>query len=246
MTAFRNAYLYLSLLALAVIVGFWPSYFSVIQSVSTGPHVHGVLMMLWIAMLISQAYLIRSDNRSLHRAIGTSSYVLAPIIFWSGLAVAQDALLRGPGIATMEEAQVMALPLAPISGFALSWGLAIYYRKNRQLHARFMMSTGLIVSQAALLRVFLFFVPGFGNNDMAVHGAYVPLELVVVALVVGDRKNGFPRSPWLVALGVLVFSHALYFAVEGSTGWHQFVEWFGGVPLFQPWERSGVATLPIV
>lgn len=242
MTSFRNAYLYLSLLALTVLVGFWPSYFSTLSTISTGPHVHGLLMLLWIVLLISQAFLIRSENRSLHRALGKTSYVLAPVIVWSGLAVAQDVLWRGPGGVTMSEAQAFALPLAPILGFALCWGLAIFYRKQRELHARYMIASGLAVISAATFRVFFFFVPGFGNNDAATHGAYIPLEILALGLVIGDRSMGLRRSPWLVLLAVLVGAHALYFGTAGSVGWHAFVSWFAELPLLQPWENPGQGT----
>lgn len=242
MTGFRNAYLYLSFLVLAVLIGFWPSYFSVISTVTTGPHVHGSLMMLWVVMLISQAFLIRGDHKDLHRAIGKTSFLIAPVAVWSGLAVAQDVLWRGPGGVTMAEAQDLTLPLAPIFGFALLWCLAIYYRKNRELHARFMISTGLAVASAATFRVFFFWVPGFGNNAAATHGAYIPLEILAVGLVIADRSKGFPRSPWLVLLLLLAFAHALYFGVAGSEAWHGFAEAFADVPLFQPWENPGVGT----
>ncbi len=236
MTAFRNAYLYLSLLALAVLIGFWPTYFSVISTVTTGPHVHGLLMMLWVAILISQAFLMRSDLKSLHRAIGKSTYVIAPLVVWSGLALAQNVLWRGPGGVTMEEAQAFTLPLAPITSFAICWGLAIYYRKNRELHARFMISTGIVIASAATFRIFFFFVPGFGNNAAATYGAYIPLEILAIGLVIADRSKGFARSPWLVTLVLLAFSHALYFGVEGSAAWHAFTEAFADLPLLQPWE----------
>lgn len=69
MTFNKSGYYFIILLVLAVI-GFWESYFSKLFSdVSSYTHFHAVTMLLWIGMLITQAFLIRYKKRDLHRFI---------------------------------------------------------------------------------------------------------------------------------------------------------------------------------
>jgi uncharacterized membrane protein len=50
-------------------------------------HLHGFLMLAWMALLIVQGGLIRGGNRALHRALGRVSHVLVPLIVISTLWV---------------------------------------------------------------------------------------------------------------------------------------------------------------
>lgn len=52
------------------------------------PLAGSVAMALWLLMLISQAFLIRTDRRTLHRLAGRASYVLVPLIVLSTLSLA--------------------------------------------------------------------------------------------------------------------------------------------------------------
>src|SRR5687768_7292591 len=58
---------------------FWPSYFArLFEQPTVLHHAHGVVLAAWLVMLVTQAHLIRTQRRSLHRQIGKLSYVLAP------------------------------------------------------------------------------------------------------------------------------------------------------------------------
>ncbi|MBP8940862.1 MAG: hypothetical protein KBG76_01585, partial [Saprospiraceae bacterium] len=67
---------------------FWPGYFSPLiesKEVAIKYHTHGLGMMMWCMMLISQALLIRINKNSIHWLIGKFSYLLVPYIFFSTL-----------------------------------------------------------------------------------------------------------------------------------------------------------------
>ena len=54
-----------------MLLAFWPSYFSRLGSQpSFHPHAHGLTMTLWVALLVGQAWLIRSGNRAVAPAGG--------------------------------------------------------------------------------------------------------------------------------------------------------------------------------
>ncbi len=51
-------------------------------------------MILWIAMLLTQAWFVRSRQMDLHRLVGKASYVVIPLAVLSALVVAQESLQR--------------------------------------------------------------------------------------------------------------------------------------------------------
>jgi hypothetical protein len=77
---YRNlGYWFLLLIAL-VFAGFYTTYFSVfLQPKASIIHVHFTLMALWIAMLITQPFLIKYSKLAIHRMLGKTSYVLVPL-----------------------------------------------------------------------------------------------------------------------------------------------------------------------
>jgi hypothetical protein len=69
-----------------MLAGFWFTYFTkVLDQENYRMRTHGVTLILWCLMLISQAYLIRAKKHSLHKQIGKFSYVLAgsiPVFYY--------------------------------------------------------------------------------------------------------------------------------------------------------------------
>src|SRR5689334_12487562 len=84
----NSGYWFLSLIVL-VFAGFYYTYFTVpINARPVIIHIHFTLMMLWIAMLIIQPFLIKYKKRSLHKLVGKLSYLLVPLtLFFSFLVI---------------------------------------------------------------------------------------------------------------------------------------------------------------
>jgi hypothetical protein len=91
---YRHSVLFFAFVAVAALLGFWPGYLSRIRGHDFLVHVHGVLLSLWLLMLISQAYLIRTNRRELHRLIGKLSYVVAPLVLISIATIRHSAMNR--------------------------------------------------------------------------------------------------------------------------------------------------------
>ena len=110
---FRNTYLLFALIVPALLIGFWKSYFGILgdlpDKVTTTIHVHGLTMIVWIFMLVAQAWLIRSKQFTLHRLVGRSSYVVAPLIVWMGLITMREFVGREPGAVSYEVGRDMTL-----------------------------------------------------------------------------------------------------------------------------------------
>lgn len=235
MTIYRNAPFYLSGMVLAILVGFWQSYFTVLASVKTSFHVHGSLMFLWVLLLIGQTWLNRTRRYQWHRLVGKTSFVVAPLIVWSGLIVAHESVLRGNDGLTAGELQTLTLPLISLFMFVVLYVNAIYFRREPELHARFMISTGLAVIGAAVFRVFFNWVPGFGTLSAAAHAYYITLELIVVALILNDWRLGGLRAPFVVLLVLLGFNHVMFATAADMAWWQALGEAFYRWPNLAPW-----------
>ena len=167
-------------------------------------HVHGWSFFLWYLLLPLQAGLIAGRRVSLHRRLGLASVGLAGVMCFTGLVVigVQMALARhpdgspfwqflGPGIFT-------TLVL-----FGSFYGLAIRFRRRRELHGRFILLASTGALGAAGFRV-LGQIIGFGPAA-GVWGILLPNLIPVVAVLVEVRRGEgvHPAYRWGIPVSVL-------------------------------------------
>ena len=239
--AFRDSYLLLALIIPALLIGFWKSYFGILGAlpakVTTTIHVHSLTMIVWIFMLVAQAWLIRSKRFTLHRLVGRSSYVVAPVIVWMGLITMREFVDREPGALRYEVARDMILGFGQLLAFVVTWSLAIAYRKQPERHIRFMISTAFALATAIVFRIFFSWVPGFGTSEAAVHGNFLVLGASLGGLIANDWRLGLKRSPFLVVTMMIALMYVGYFTVVRTDAWMALCEQFRSLPswiLFTP------------
>ncbi|MDM4768052.1 hypothetical protein [Pelomonas sp. SE-A7] len=218
---------YFALALLITLIGFFPTYFSRVGEASSLHHIHGLTATGWMLCLITQAWLMRTRRLRWHRLLGWTSLVLAVSLFVSGLLVVRSMLgdkgnRLGPSLAFID--------FVALGYFALAITLALVNRKRVQLHARYMASTVVLVLPPALARVLLFFVAGFTKLAPAVHGAFVLSELVVVLLLLDDRRRGAGFSkPYLGLMAATLLQHAGFTFSRYWPAWGQFTAWYAGL-----------------
>jgi hypothetical protein len=230
-----NAYAFLILLLIAFgalfYLGFAKSFFvgKTFGQLSLTPlvHIHAATMILWYLMLIVQAWLVRTDRISIHRMVGRSSYVVAPLVVVSTLVLAHAQLGRhADGIAPFT-IEVEVFTWGQTIAFAITWALAIWHRKRTPLHMRYMISTAFAACTAITLRGLLNWgsgvLPDFGHMTIA-HGILITIPLL--ALIVIDWKKGIKFSPYWVVTIVLAAMHIGFFTFAKTAAWASFVEWF--------------------
>ena len=140
-TLYQNGYLWFAAFFLIASAGFWASYFLRLdRQENYRLHAHGIGLFLWCAMLTGQALLIRLGWKAIHRQAGMLSYLLVPYVLYTTydlfvytMGGARDMPARGY---VFTAAVILALVL-----FALYYGLAIWFRRDKALHARFMVCT---------------------------------------------------------------------------------------------------------
>jgi len=241
---FRNVHVYFALLIPAAVLGFGKSVFGGVtfsgRPLTPVVLVHGALMGLWVLMLIAQAWFIRTKRFRLHRWVGRSSFVVAPIIIVGVLVTEHEnlnhVLNHGSEGAFAEQAQLEVFGVPQILGFAVTWGLAILYRKRTPLHVRFMISTAFGISTAIVFRIILnwfTWLPGLDADSLDGIAAanWIVLTLPLLALIAMDWRMGMKLSPFWVVTALIGIMHIGYWTYGKTDAWLAFCQWFAGLPI---------------
>jgi hypothetical protein len=230
---FRNSgYFFVGVLGLALLA-FWPQYLSRLAGggISGYVHFHAVVMALWLGLLIVQPFLLRAGRRRLHRALGALSYGLAPAIVVAGILMAHAVLVRDGEDDFAGAGATLYLPLSMIALFAVTYKLAIAYRKAPALHARFMICTCLGLVDPITGRVLAFY---FAPLDHPLYYQVVSFVLTAGALSVlifAERRQRRGRGVFPAMLGATALVYGLWFTLAQSTAWLGVARWFRGLPL---------------
>ena len=210
---------------------FWPTYFSPGLSASVSyVHFHAAAATVWMVMLISQPWLIRTYRYDLHRTLGWLALILVPVIVVSMLLLANFRIRTIAPENYHIQTYVLYLQISLASLFAASYVLAMLYRKVTEVHARFMICTGLTLIDPVFARLFFWIHPA--SVEMHQWLTYGLTDLVLVALILRERHNSKGRwvFPVMLAAFVLAQLPALFWWTNWPI-WQGFAEWFRGLPL---------------
>lgn len=227
-----SGYCFLGVLGLAALA-FWPQYLSRLPSggISGYVHFHALVMTLWLGLLIVQPFLLRAGRRSLHRALGALSYGLAPAVVVAGILLAHAAVVRDGDADFAGAGATLYLPLSMIALFAVSYGLAIAYRKTPALHARFMICTSLGLVDPITGRVLAFYFAPLGNPLYYQVVSFGLTAAALAALIVAERRQPRARGAFPAMLGAAAIVYGLWFTVAQSSAWLGVARWFRDLPL---------------
>ena len=235
---YPRAHYYLMVLLPLVGLAFWPGYFARLGETPWAIHLHGVTAMLWVLMLVSQAWAIHSGRRALHRATGRSSFLLVPVFFAGGFLVLQTMSRRTFGGHPFYEvfgAGLGALDLLAVLFFAGFYYAALRNRRRVQLHARYMLATVLLLATPIASRVLNGYVPGLrieGPEDMhlfvvGVHLGNAMGLAIALGLYLQARRHGLP---WLLAAAFLVMSSISFQWLAAAGPWQAVFRGIGELP----------------
>ena len=221
---------------------FWPSYFTrLFEQPSPWFHAHGAVLTLWCVMLVAQAQLIRTQRRALHRRVGKTSYVLAPLLVAITLCFIHYRVaptVQGAPLLPVYALYFLALTLNALVVFSLFYGLAIYYRRNAQLHARYMIATVFPLFTpvtdrliGAHVRPLIGLVPQIGGNPVLPVAGFVLADTLLVGLTIWDWRRNRRVTVFPVVLGVTLLYHVSVLTLHRVPLWNTFCVWFVGLPL---------------
>ena len=235
---YHNLGYWFLLLIVLVIPAFYTTYFTTLFDGHLPIiHIHFVLVMLWIAMLIAQPFLIKFKKVSIHRTLGKISYVLVPLVLISGFLMIRLSYYRqinmghakiADGLTQNTNAQILqnaadfqAIAVFYVLWFAFFYSLAIINRRRSAAHARYMVAASLTLLGPTVDRIMfiplgLEFFPG-GISSMWV--SFILIDFVLLLLLYKDYQHKRPLKTLLICLLVYIPGQFLHFAILGHEWW---------------------------
>jgi hypothetical protein len=194
-------------------------------------HAHAFLGTVWLLVLIAQPVLILRGYRAAHRIVGRTSLLVAFAFVVSGVLLTHFRVSRMPEAAFAKEGIYIYLPLVVALLFAAACGLGFRWRRSTAVHARFMVSTALLLVDPVLARIMFFYLPPLPSDNLY-QGITFALIAVVMALLVRSLPKSEMGRNWYrnYCLGTLA-TLALFFTVPHTSAWLAFVHWFRILPL---------------
>jgi len=222
--SFQNSGFYFIVLLFLAVIGFWQSYFSkLFDDIDSYIHFHAITMLLWVGMLITQAFLIRFKKRSLHRFIGKLSYGLVPVLTISLILLAHSRIVVGEDGILPTRLYTLFLQLSLLAIFVIAYGLAIAKRQTPALHARYMICTALTLIDPAVARIPLN-LPPFPFDYQVL--TFALTDLVLVVLIIMERGQRHGRGVFPLMLAVFMFFQGLNLTWTNSNVWTNFFSSF--------------------
>ncbi len=218
----RNVGFFFIAVLIITLLGFFPSYFSHFPAFDgfTWPfHFHALIALVWICMLIAQAFLIRAKNYEIHRKVGKASYVVMPLLLFSFLLMARAQYQKNILVNHLSETDALAAlsrnGIPECVFISILYSLGIIYKKRPAWHLRFFTSIGLVMLGPGLGR-FLFghFPPPVAGPIIGLLFLGLPLIWLIVDLV--KKKSAVPL---LVYIAVTIA--AVIMPGQGHTVWWQ-------------------------
>ena len=217
-----NKYRNISFFCIAILAvlhwGFYRTYiqfFPDFKGFKVVHHIHGTLMLLWVLLLIVQPFLISMKRYALHRTVGKSSYILAPLVTLSIFMVSGAGFHKMLSENAPEPVAVgiLALNLPGAFGFAAFYILAMLHRKQSDIHMRYMIGTALLMIGPGLGRGLII----YGNIPFESSVSYSDeiVLLIAFALLLYDIINRKNIKPYLTIFLVLLMAHIFWLTKMG-------------------------------
>ncbi|MEO0617603.1 MAG: hypothetical protein AAFY69_15850, partial [Pseudomonadota bacterium] len=204
MLPFPRAHWYVAGFLLFTFAAFMPSYFAVLPEAPWMHHLHGVTATLWIVLVMTQNWSAHRRRWGIHAWSGMASLALLPLLTVGGLLVTQRTLLSDSVFKTLFGQALSVADFVVSAAFVAFYTLALRHRRTPDLHARYMLSTVILLAGPVLSRFFVNYVPGFlvrsaetlpkfGN---ALDASFVLASAFCLALIIRDYRNRKPLAPF--------------------------------------------------
>jgi len=232
-TLYQKSHLYFIAFFLLMLAAFWLTYFTrLLDQDNYRMHLHGVVLILWCLMLITQPYLIRTRQNALHKSVGKFSYVLVPVMIITTIDLLHYRLQVNSVLGTMDYFFV-ALVLNALIAFFIFYGLAIYYRMKPTIHARYMVCTAFPMFTPITDRIiFIYFpsmthyLPTIEQNPIAPVVGFAIADLILIGLIIWDWRSHKRWNVFPIALAILLLYHYSVMNFYKFEFWKRFSIWF--------------------
>ncbi len=209
---YPRARFWVAIVIAITLIGFWPTYFSVLGQGPWQFHAHGVAAGLWIVMVAAQGWTAQHRWFGVHGAIGKASLVLFPFLI-GGLAAIIDLtgksyVAGGDPVRTLLGGSFLIGLVIAVAAYLVLFHNALRHRRRTWLHAGYMLATPLILWESPFSRVLNMVVPALQIAGPQDFGRILPailladLSAFVFCLLVRWRV-GARAQPFLIAAGFI-------------------------------------------
>lgn len=228
---YRHAH-WLFLVALAgIVAGFWPSFFRPLGAGDLAHSVHGVTATLWVVILATQSWLMSQGRVAWHRRVAWGALLLLPVFITSAFYMVA-VMFANPQMPPFLPPLLAFIDLPSVLFFILLVTLALRNLRTPAAHKRFMAATVLLGLPPALTRLYARVLAPHIDFMGALHGSFLTVELILVALIVADRRAGERRLAYPLSLAFFLGVHSLMGPVSASESWRTLMAWYVGLPVF--------------
>lgn len=241
-TFYHNTGFWFLLLIPLVALGFYPTYFSVfLKPTPTLVHFHFTLMAIWIVILMLQPFLYRYNKLALHRTVGKLTYVLVPMLLVTAFLMIRFSYYRMIGDLTLQSAQgtisldhnqilnetasYETIAFIYFTWLAVLYSLAIYYRKQSPIHARFMVATALTMMGPTVDRIVYALVKSgkIAGNIPIESVAFSIVDITLALLLWNDYRKGRSTRAFLTSLLIFLGGQIFFLMFQNNSTWQSFV-----------------------
>ncbi len=160
-------------------------------------HLHGVVFFGWVALVLTQTWLMASGNVALHKRLGWLSVLWVPVMVGLGIAITVTSLRRTGGPFFFDANEFLLGNLVGLLGFAGTIAAAVAMRRRTDWHRRLMLS-----AMASICG------PGIGRlapTPLLIPWAWEITNLacmgfIVAGMIRDKRHHGSVHPAWLIGL----------------------------------------------
>jgi hypothetical protein len=186
-------------------------------------HLHGFVMTTWVALFVTQVWLISKRRIKTHQLLGFAAIGIAALILIIGFLLATKTAKFGSPSSPVgvPRLQFLIIPLTDLLNFAILFTAAILLRKRSADHKRLM-----------LLTIVNFLPPAVARIPIPSLAALGPLwffgfsaALALIALIVDWRLSGKMNKVFLIAVLLLISTFVLRLVFMGTVAWMRLATW---------------------
>jgi hypothetical protein len=199
-------------------------------------------MLLWVAMAITQPFLIQQKKTTLHRLIGKASYFIMSFVFITGYLIIRhtyfininftmEQVAKGSSKLTPEAIAAKAAASIDLGLVYLIWLftfylLAVIIRKKGLFHATYIFAAILTILGPTVDRLTYTVITYFGwaYNFIFQNVVLLSILSLLVTLIIYQRKNGYSNKPASISLSIYAVGILVLFFLSNSFLWKSFVE----------------------
>lgn len=190
-------------------------------------HLHGLTMTTWVALFMTQVWLISSKRVRVHQRLGYMAIGLAGLILPIGFVTAVRAAKYGssstpPGVNPLG---FMIVPLFDLVMFTIFFAAAIYYRKKPAQHKMLMLLTAINFLPPAIARIPV--APLQALGPLWFFG--LPTVLALLCLGLDRWRHRRLNIVFLVGALLLIASYATRLMLMNNPVWLRTAGWLTGL-----------------